>query len=194
MTQLGFYFNQTRCIGCYTCAVACKDWHDHQSSGINWIQIKEIEEGTFPNLFLAFLAMPCYQCENPSCLRACPVGAITKREVDGVVVVDQAICLGNEMCENTPCLKACRTRAPQFGEEENAKMQKCDFCLARLEKGQQAICVEACPMFALDMDELSELKRKYGQETETVGFRYSKTIRPACVFTPKPLVYNRLER
>jgi anaerobic dimethyl sulfoxide reductase subunit B (iron-sulfur subunit) len=26
--QVGFYFDQTRCIGCNACRVACKDWHD----------------------------------------------------------------------------------------------------------------------------------------------------------------------
>ena len=30
MSQVGFYFDQTRCIGCYTCAVACKDWLTNQ--------------------------------------------------------------------------------------------------------------------------------------------------------------------
>ncbi|MFW9941118.1 MAG: 4Fe-4S binding protein, partial [Candidatus Thorarchaeota archaeon] len=24
MKQMGFYFDQTRCTGCYTCSVACK--------------------------------------------------------------------------------------------------------------------------------------------------------------------------
>ena len=132
MTQLGFYFNQTRCIGCYTCAVACKDWHDHQAGSVNWMQIKTVEKGTFPKLFLAFAALPCHQCESPACMAVCPVEAISKRESDGIVVVDQERCLGREKCKKAPCLKACLSRSPQFGPEDNAKMQKCDFCLERL--------------------------------------------------------------
>ncbi len=31
MSQLGLYFDQTRCTGCYTCVVACKDWYDLES-------------------------------------------------------------------------------------------------------------------------------------------------------------------
>ncbi len=190
MTQLGFYFNQTRCIGCYTCAVACKDWHDHQTGSVNWMQIKTVEKGTFPNLFLAFAAIPCHQCELPACMAVCPVKAISKRESDGIVVVDQERCLGREKCRNTPCLKACLSRSPQFGPEDNAKMQKCDFCLERLNEGKTAICVEACPMFALEIGALSELQKKYNDQKEAHGFRYSKKIRPAVVFTPKPEVYS----
>jgi anaerobic dimethyl sulfoxide reductase subunit B (iron-sulfur subunit) len=190
MTQLGFYFNQTRCTGCYTCAVACKDWHDHQTATVNWMQIKIIEKGIFPNLFLAFLAVPCYQCEEPSCMAVCPVEAISKRASDGIVVVDQEKCLGKEQCKKTPCVRACFSRTPQFGPEENAKMQKCDFCLDRLDEGKQPICVEACPMFAIEIGVLSELQKKYGNHKEAHGFRNSKKIKPAAVFTPKPEVYS----
>lgn len=192
MTQLGFYFNQTRCIGCHTCAVACKDWHDHQDGGINWMQIKTIEKGVFPHLFLAFAAIPCYQCESPVCMAVCPAGAISKRATDGIVVVDRDRCLGRETCEKTPCVKACPSRSPQFGSEENAKMQKCDFCLDRLDEGQQPICVEACPMFALEIGVLPELQKKYGDGKEAHGFRYSKKIKPAVVLTPKPEVYSNV--
>ncbi len=190
MTQLGFYFNQTRCIGCHTCAVACKDWHDHQTGKVDWMRIETVEKGTYPHLFLAFMATPCHQCQDPSCLAVCPTEAISKRETDGIVVVDPDLCLGGEQCEKTPCLSACRSKSPQFGPEENPKMQKCDFCLDRLETGKQPICVEACPMFALDIAPLSELRSKYGDEKEAEGFSYSKKIKPAAVFTPKPVVYH----
>ena len=190
MKQLGIYFNQTRCTGCYTCAVACKDWHDHQDHSLNWMQIKSIEKGKFPHLFLAFLAAPCYQCEEPSCMAVCPTAAISKRESDGIVVVDPDKCDGQDKCEKTPCLAACRSKSPQFGSEANAKMQKCDFCLDRLKTGKQPICVEACPMFALEIDALPELHKKYGDQKTAEGFSYSKKIRPASVFTPKPEVFS----
>ena len=69
-------------------------------------------------------------------------------------------------------------------------MQKCDFCLDRLNAGQPAICVQACPMFALEIGALSELQKKYGDRKEAHGFRYSKKIKPAVVMTPKPEVYT----
>ena len=48
--QMGFYFNQSRCIGCHTCVIACMDWHDLKV-GINWRKVKTEERGKFPNLF-----------------------------------------------------------------------------------------------------------------------------------------------
>ena len=188
--QMGFYYDQTRCIGCYTCAIACKDWHDIHDSCVNWMQIQNIEKGKFPNLFMAYLAVPCYHCEEPSCLKACPEDAIYKREIDGIVLVDPEKCTGKDVCKKTPCLAACRTKTPQFGSEKDAKIQKCDFCLDRLSEGKQAICVEACPMFALDIDTLDNLKAKHGEEKETIGFPYSKKIKQASIFKPKPVIYN----
>ena len=184
MKQMGFYFDQTRCTGCYTCAVACKDWHDIEAGPVSWMRIKAIEEGKFPELFAAYLAAPCYHCENPPCILACPADAITKWESDGIVTVDREKCLGNEEC-NTRCLNACPWDAPQFGLEKGAKMQKCDFCLERLEEGNQTICVEACPMFALDAGPIEELQQKYGNKTEAAGFIFSKRSKPSVMFTPK---------
>jgi len=184
MSQMGFYFDQTRCTGCYTCAVACKDWHDVPAGPVNWMRIKAIEDGKFPILFLAYLASPCYQCANPPCVLACPVKAIAKRESDGIVVIDREKCLGNKECR-TLCLSACPWDAPQFGPELGAKMQKCDLCLERLQKGQQTICVEACPMYALDVCPLDELRKKYGDMTGAGGFRYSARFKPAAVFKSK---------
>lgn len=53
-------------------------------------------------------------------------------------------------------------------------MQKCDLCRERLEQEQQAICVEACPMYALDAGPLDELEKKYGDVKKAAGFVYSE--------------------
>jgi len=183
MTQMGFYFDQTRCTGCYTCSVACKDWNDIPI-GVNWRQIKTIENGTFPNLFLAYLSISCNHCIDPPCVKACPTGAIIKRESDGIVVVNSEKCLGKKDC-GSKCLKVCPWDIPQFREEENSKMEKCNFCIERLEKGQQTICVEACPMLALDFGSLKELQERYGGIHEVAGFKYFEKLKPSVVFKPK---------
>jgi anaerobic dimethyl sulfoxide reductase subunit B (iron-sulfur subunit) len=184
MTQMGFYFDQTRCIGCYTCAVACKDWHDIVSGPVSWLRVETVEDGKFPNLFVAYLISHCYHCDNPPCALACPADAIYKRETDGIVVADGEKCLGNSQCPKL-CLNACPWDVPQFSKEEGAKMQKCNLCLERLEQGRQAICVEACPMYALDVRRLDELKAKYGDTVEAEGFTYSEGFKPAVVLRPK---------
>jgi len=184
MPQIGIYFDQTRCTGCYTCAVACKDWHDINSGAENMMRVQCIERGTFPDLFAAYTASPCYQCDNPPCIEACPENAITKRDSDGIVVVDRDKCTGAAQCPKK-CQKACPWDAPQFGPEPDARMQKCEFCIERLEKDQQSICVEACPMFALDIGPMDELKEKYGNQTEAEGFKYMKRFKPSAIFKPK---------
>lgn len=184
MSQAGFYFDQTRCTGCYTCSVACKDWHDIDAGPVNWIKVVEIEEGKFPNPFLAYFISLCYHCARPACVDACPANVITKRPQDGIVIVDGEKCSGKQVC-GALCLKACPWDAVQFGPDENAKMQKCDLCFERLETGRAPICVEACPMFALDAGPLEKLNEKYGENTEAKGFRYSEKLRPSVVFKPK---------
>jgi anaerobic dimethyl sulfoxide reductase subunit B (iron-sulfur subunit) len=183
--QLGFYFDQTRCTGCHACNVACKDWHDIDAGPVNWMKITTIEQGKFPDVFVAWLALPCCHCEQPDCFAACPAGAIAKRTDDGIVMVDRELCLGKDKCDL--CLEACPYRVPQFGAEDNAKMQKCDLCLERVTQDQQPICVEACPMWALDFGPLDHLKAKYGEATEAVGFVRAPETRPAIVFKPKKM-------
>ena len=84
------------------------------------MRIKYNEKGKFPNVFVSYLINPCFHCEDPVCILVCPVGAITKRKEDGIVTVDNELCIGNEEC-NSKCSKACPYDTPQFGPE---KMQK----------------------------------------------------------------------
>ncbi|MFX1430572.1 MAG: 4Fe-4S dicluster domain-containing protein [Promethearchaeota archaeon] len=181
---MGFYFDQTRCTGCYTCSVACKDWNNIAAGLISWRKIKKVEEGKFPKLFLAYFSYSCYHCKEPSCIKACPVNAIIKRKKDGIVIVDDQICIGKKQC-GSKCFKACPYDIPQFGPEENAKMQKCNFCIERLDQGQQIICVEACPMYALDAGLLEDLKKKYGGGVDAEGFQFYDKIEPSIILKLK---------
>ena len=181
--QMGFHFDQTRCTGCFTCIVACKDWHDVPAGPAAWRRVTTIEKGTYPELFVAHLATSCYHCASPACIPACPVDAISKRESDGVVLVDREACLGHDNCDM--CLQACRYDAPQFGAEPNAKMQKCNFCIDRLEESKPPICVAACPMRALDSGPIDELTKKYGSTVDAEGFVADPNLRPSVLFKPK---------
>ncbi len=181
--QLGFYFDQTRCTGCFTCTVACKDWHEVPAGPASWRIVQTIESGKYPDVFVAFFSASCYHCANPACVSACPVNVITKRQEDGIVVVDREKCLGKEKC--SLCLQACPYQAPQFGAEENAKMQMCNFCLDRWADGKEPICVAGCSMRALDAGPLQELIAKYGDMKQAQGFVFSSEIKPSITFKPK---------
>jgi len=96
--QLGFYFDQTRCTGCYACSVACKDWHDIPAGPAKWMRILYREDGPYPEVFVSHIASPCYHCTQPTCAWVCPNEAITKRDEDGIVVVDREKCRGEKTC------------------------------------------------------------------------------------------------
>lgn len=185
--QLAFYFDQTRCTGCWTCVVACKDWNDVPAGSASWMRVSTTLRGKYPDVFMAWLATPCYHCADPYCIPACPASAITKRAEDGIVVVDRAACIGKDQCGM--CLDACPHEAPQFGIEPNAKMQKCDFCLERWAGGKLPTCVMACPTRALDAGPIEEFEARCGNVREAVGFAYDGKLGPSVVFKPKPEVF-----
>jgi anaerobic dimethyl sulfoxide reductase subunit B (iron-sulfur subunit) len=99
------------------------------------------------------------------------------------VVVDREACLGRDQCQL--CLESCPYDAPQFGAEESAKMQKCDLCLERWAEHKKPICVDACPMQALDAGSVKELRAKYGDNREAEGFVYFPKLIPSIAFKPK---------
>ena len=181
MNQWGFYFNQSRCVGCYACSVACKDWHNIPAGSVQWRRVISQEQGTYPKVSLSYLSLSCNHCENPSCAKACPAEAISKRAEDGIMLVHRDACLGKGACDML-CMKACPYSIPQFGKEQGAKMQMCTFCLERIVLKQKPVCVEACPMRALDAGPLDELKEKYGEIHQAKGFSYSKKTNPSIIF------------
>ena len=182
--QIGFYFNQSRCTGCYTCSIACKDWHDIQDDSVQWRRVIPLEKGRYPNVSLSYISLSCNHCAYPACAQACPAGAITKRPDDGIVVVNSDLCLGNDTC-NELCKKACPYGAPQFGGEAGAKMQMCTFCLDRVTANKKPVCVEACPMRALDAGPLDELTKCYGGAGDAAGFVHSQKTKPSIIIKPR---------
>ena len=181
--QYGIYFDQTRCMGCFTCVVACRDWHDVPAGQASYIRLKTVEKGETPDLFVAFLPTFCYHCENPACVDVCPEDAITKRAEDGIVTVDAEACIGKDSCGL--CLEVCHYDAPQFTDEDDAKMQKCDLCLDRLALDRKPTCVSGCPMRALDAGPIDDLKGKYGDAQTAENFTYVEALKPSVVFNPK---------
>ena len=188
--QYGIYFDQNRCMGCFTCVVACRDWHDVPAGPASYMRLNTIEKGRYPDLFVAFLPLACYHCLHPACVDVCPVNAIVKREEDGIVTVDREICQGKDDCGL--CLEACPYDAPQFGAEENAKMQKCDLCIDRWADGKKPICINGCPMRALDAGPIDELKAKYGDIRDAENFVYAKDLEPSVTFKPKKDTKGRI--
>jgi len=181
--QLAFFLNQSRCSGCFTCVMACRQWHTSDREAMNWRRVETFENGIFPNLKVSFLSISCLHCQTPPCASVCPTSAILKREQDGIVLVDQDKCLGECACGQ--CREACPYGIPQFHPGNDSRMEKCDFCHDRLDQGKQPICVDACPMRALDAGPLDKLLRRYGHDAGAEGFTYSEEAHPSVLLKGK---------
>ena len=178
--QLGFYYDQQRCVGCQTCVVACKEWHDIPAGPVRWRRVETYEDGVFPDVALVHLSLSCHHCERPSCMTACPTDAISKRVEDGIVVVDRDSCVpGCQMC-----LRSCPYEAPQFSPQDGL-MQKCDLCLDRLLEHKPPLCVVSCPLRALDAGPIAELERRYGGVLTVPHFPNPSETGPCIVFRPR---------
>ena len=153
--QYGFYVDTSRCIKYWACVVACKQWHEIEAGTVSRRNVTETVEGTFPDVKRKFESLSCMHCENPLCVANCPTGAVSKREEDGVVVVDDTVCIGCKTCE-----QACPFGVPQYVEVEGEgfKMDKCDTCLSIGREDDQPHCVLTCPVQALHFGPLSEME------------------------------------
>ena len=167
---LCFSLALSRCTGCMACVVACMDEKDVSSEGPAFRQVVPLERGTYPEARLTFLSMACQHCGDALCLRVCPSGAITKREGDGIVVTDPDRCVG---CHS--CALACPFGAPRF--LESGKMQKCDFCVGRIEQGLEPACVRTCPTRALHYGAVEDLTAERAR-------RSADTLLDALVIQP----------
>ncbi len=183
MSRFGMVIDLKECLGCQACTVACKVEHG-TPPGIFWNRVTEIEEGEYPAVRKYFLPRLCMHCKNPSCVEVCPTGASHQRE-DGIVLIDHEKCMGCKYC-----IVACPFGARYFNEEnrgyfgdgltpyekvmyrehQTGVVEKCNFCVERLDAGQQPACVGTCIARARyfgDLDdpdsEVSQLiRRKHG--------------------------------
>lgn len=156
--RYGMVIDLKKCIGCYGCQMFCQIEHATYP-GVLWSRLLFYESGKYPEVKRTPLPVLCMHCKTPACVDVCPTGASIKRS-DGIVIVDSAKCTG---CMN--CLLACPYGARHLNDDnvehfpgqgltlyEKAGYEghitgvvgKCDFCLARIEKGLEPACVQNC--------------------------------------------------
>ncbi|MEG0417987.1 4Fe-4S dicluster domain-containing protein [Gordonibacter sp.] len=154
MASLGFYFNQENCIGCRACQVACVDRND-LAVGHLYRRVSSFETGKYPEARVYHYSAACNHCEKPACAANCPSGALQKAD-DGTVQRDKEVCIG---CGT--CVESCPYEVPILLEDQHIS-GKCDSCKAFRDQGANPVCVDACPMRALDFGDLDELAAKHG--------------------------------
>ena len=173
--KFGYALNLSKCNGNRECVYAClKENNQSRDPQIAYIQVLEMENGSFdmdkgridydheqvPQPGKFYMPVQCNKCENPPCVKACPVEA-TWQEKDGIVAIDYDWCIGCRYC-----MSACPYGARHFNftdpvipkEEINPNqgflsnrirprgvVEKCTFCSHRTREGRLPACAEACP-------------------------------------------------
>ena len=188
----GYALNISKCKGYRDCVDACvRENNLGRDSQVQYIRVLEMDNGSMnleksehyydpasvPVEGKYYMPVQCMQCDNPPCVKACPVEA-TWMESDGIVVVDYDWCIGCRYC-----MTACPYWARHFnwtkpeipaaevnpdtnylGNRPRPKgvVEKCHFCTQRTRKGLQPACQEACPtgarVFGNLLDPDSELR------------------------------------
>lgn len=156
MGKLGFYFDNTLCIGCRTCQVACKDKND-LPAGITYRIVRSFETGDYPHPGFFHYSGSCNHCFDPACVASCPIGAMFIDE-DGTVQHDDEACIG---CK--ACVTACPYGEPQYFESLNI-VKKCNACKDVRDQGGNPVCVDACLMRCLEFGDIDELEKRHGSE------------------------------
>lgn len=165
MARYGMAISTYRCIGCHTCAVACKQ-ENNLPKGVWWNTVKtdggaspDTPKGEFPFLKMGHVTVACQHCENPACVKVCPVGATYKDPETGVVRQDYEKCIGCRMCMAACPYTGVRSfnwEEPQYyldfpiGDSDvpthqKHVVEKCTMCWHRLAKGLEPACIEVCP-------------------------------------------------
>jgi len=173
-TQFAYALNLSLCNGNRLCVQACHEENNHdRTTGNSYIRVLELKKGSLslddavtdynhevPDEGHFYMPVQCHHCDNPPCVKVCPVEA-TWKEPDGIVVVDYNWCIGCRYCEAACPYHARRFNwaAPEIPADElnpdqgylsnrvrpQGVMEKCTFCLHRTREGRLPACLEACP-------------------------------------------------
>ncbi|MEQ1553940.1 MAG: 4Fe-4S dicluster domain-containing protein [Ferruginibacter sp.] len=193
-----------KCKNLKKCQSACNHMHQVHSSQ-NWLKVYAMEDADHTAPY--WQPTQCMHCDEPPCVKVCPVDATFKRE-DGIVLIDNERCIGCRFC-----MAACPYSSRVFnwepsdykptGDEEKiyspensipqkvGTVSKCDFCPDRHREGKLPYCVEACPNGVFYFGDINEDTVTNGSET----FRFSELIKDKAGYKlmedlgTKPSVY-----
>lgn len=195
--KLGLVIDLDICVGCHACAVNCKEWNsgghaapltDVDAYGdkpmgvwFNRIHTFETKAGDGEPSRTVHFPKSCLHCEEAACVTVCPTGASFKRTEDGIVLVNEAKCIGCKLCS-----WACPYGAREYDANEGV-MKKCTLCIDRIynenmdEVDRVPACVSTCPAGARHFGDLGDANSKVSQ---LVAERQGYDLMPEMDYKP----------
>jgi Fe-S-cluster-containing dehydrogenase component len=163
--RLGLVIDLDTCVGCHACAVSCKEWnaplsdlspYGAEPDGVWLNRVHSFEVGDGKAGATVHFPRSCLHCANAPCVTVCPTGASYKRAEDGIVLVNEALCIGCQLCA-----WACPYGARELDTVAGV-MKKCTLCIDRIynenldEADRVPACVAACPTGARHFGDLGD--------------------------------------
>lgn len=181
---VGMLFDSTLCVGCKACVTACKEVNDMPPTALDGVDYYDSAQDLSPETLnvikvfrdgsgeqkdspidgYAFEKRSCMHCVDPGCVSVCPVTALEKQPLTGIVTYNENVCIG---CRT--CMTGCPYNVPQFDYDDPfGKIHKCQLCnqegVSRIDKGMMTGCAEVCPtgatLFGSREALLEEAKRR----------------------------------
>lgn len=185
MGQFAFRYDETRCTGCKTCVLACKDAHN-LDVGVAYRRVYECVGGETKKdevgcctttCFSYYVSVACNHCDSPVCVEVCPTGAMHKSAETGIVSVDAQKCIGCGYCH-----LSCPYNAPQVDKTKGHSV-KCDGCAERVAQGKAPVCVLACPARALGYGD-AEQAAAWGERADVAPLPPASETEPNLYLRP----------
>ena len=160
--RLGCLVDTTLCVGCRQCEQACNRRHNLASPQESFDEMTVLEKErrmdettyTVVNKYYpkrigsltwrtrpTFVKFQCMHCNDPSCVSACIVGALTKKP-NGAVTYNAKKCIGCRYC-----MIACPFQVPayEYNNPLTPQVRKCTFCYENIKDGGLPACAQTCP-------------------------------------------------
>lgn len=164
----GFLVDTSRCIGCRSCQVACKQWNKLSADATAnkgtfenprdltpalYNRIKFVESETSGTVTWQFFNERCMHCGDAGCMKVCPSPGALYRTKDGIVAYNKEKCISCKYC-----VSACPFNIPRYDADD--KVSKCHLCLDRIGGGMTPACAKACPTETLKFGKRADLIAK----------------------------------
>jgi Fe-S-cluster-containing dehydrogenase component len=181
--KLGLVIDLDTCVGCHACAVHCKEWntggvaapltdldpYGADPNGVWFNRVHSFEAGEGEAGRTVHFPRSCHHCEEPACVTVCPTGASYKRAEDGIVLVNEDLCIGCKLCS-----WACPYGAREYDYDAGV-MKKCTLCIDRIYNEDFVVedrvpaCVATCPAGARHFGDLGDPESKVSLLVEERG-------------------------